>query len=128
MAVVDDVRRLMQLDFMFLGFSVLGTMGAAMGPTGQASQPARGTRVAFNSLMITRSPFLQSARTARSLGLNSAPSNPRGRRLRPSVGGIQVTIPIANVRIPAGALPPGVRGATVVTTVTLAQSLPRELS
>ena len=84
MAVVDDVCRLMQLDFMFLGFSVLGTRGATMGPTGQASQPARGTRVAFNSLMITRSSFVQSARTARLLGFNSAPSNPRGRRPRPS--------------------------------------------
>src|SRR6516225_3805677 len=97
MAVVDDVRRLMQLDFMFLGFGVLGTAGAAMGPTGQASQPAVNTwykgrlQLANDNSVIFRS----ISQDGTIVGVQLGAVQTTWTSFETVSGGIQVSIPIA---------------------------------
>jgi len=78
MAVIDDVRRLMQLDFMFLGVNYF----TPSNPDAAAAQPC-GTREGSSRPMMDLSSSAPSAKTARWLVFNSGRLLAIGTLLRP---------------------------------------------
>ena len=113
MAIIDDVRRLMQLDFMFLGvaYQVVQAPGATVWHKGRIQQANDGSFI-FRSI----------SQDGTVIGVQLGQVGASWTSSETIPAGIQVQIPVAQSQAVLGGI------VTLGLQIVLAQSLPQELT